>query len=274
MGIRVKGATTISGRAPVERIIEDAIGMDDPYGRPFELIHLIWTPYKKCASGARTGGFEEAYLLYDTVNGIRITYRDGSAEWIKGLRGRLESVIPRTQKNLEVLAANYYDKLWKIKEPHIERIVKKMADEIEEKLEKKAKKSIGAKQHLDFEKKRREGHFMGKMGDIRRPVGKSIEDDLLKEERALIEKRRIKIEAAEAELEEKKKKLGLEFSDDSRMPEFTGYTEPELERYTNKELRKLGIEMEFDTDDLLGKTKKELIEKILNKQNEPEKVTN
>jgi len=223
MGIRIKGA---SRRYTSEIILERAVGIrDEKYHRPLELIHLQWTPYKKNYHQAKTKGFEDTFITRDQAKGIIIEHRlPGSAEWLKdGLTGAYIATIARTDWNMRILASMYYDKLWTIKESHIEMIVKQAADAIDEENktipytyeEKKRVLSPDGKSHLwvyekvtktmyDFHKARREMQFQVQDEAITSaPVNPNFHSMQLQEKEAQIERKRMELEEREALLKQR-----------------------------------------------------------------------
>ena len=112
-----------------------AIGTIDEYGNPFRLIKLRWNknPLHKNTEYAKTRGFEDTELSKDPRTGdIAVTYRNpGSVMWQRpaGGVGPFIGELAQTPKNLQRLAAMYGDRLWTIMDADVDKIVAKMYQE-------------------------------------------------------------------------------------------------------------------------------------------------
>lgn len=270
MGIKVRGANR---HITSNMIVDNTIGRIDPYGKPFEIITLKWTPRKKTFHKAKTKGFEDALITRNTQSKqISIEYRkSGSAEWLKDpIGGEFIAKIPKTDNNIRVLASMFYDNLWVIKEAHIKSEVKKLADKIDEENKKVKCPFEGFDTWFDYHKMRRESHFKGKSGmDIsQRGATKAISDQLTQEE-AMLEKRRIELEKKEAELKEKEEvlndKISQKNSIDSVQLVMQKYDRDFLEKLNVSTLKKKARD-EFNIKDAFERKKPEIIDIILDLQ--------
>ena len=298
MSIRIKGANR---RYTSEIILERAIGMvDEKYHTPLEIIHLEWTPYKRNYHQTKTKGFEDTFLTRLQGKGIVIEHRvPGSAEWLKdGLTGRYVSMLARTEHNMYVLASMYYDKLWTIKEAHIDMIVKKKADEIDEANRQtpytyeerqrilsddgKSYKMVTTevtKTMYDFHKARREAHFKTSQDEIlSAPINPTYNEQSLKEEHAQMEKKRMSLEEREARVEQRENN-NFPLVEDPKQPVLETKPALKLVRDGEKELNALPIgelrkkaKAEYGVEKTFTMKKSEIVSRILQSQKEFEKV--
>ena len=211
MGIKVRGANRV---VTSELIVDKAIGMLDPYGEPFELITLKYTARKKTYHKAKCKGFEDVIITRNTqTRKLSIEYRHGSVEWLKDpIGGEFIGRCARTKQNMEVLAAGYYNKMWTIAEAHIRELVKKRADEIDNESKKHPCPFPGGYKSLyEHNVAVIEGNFKGKRGfDISQRGADKVEADQMTLAEADLEKRKIKLAKAEAELKERQELLKTE----------------------------------------------------------------
>lgn len=128
MGIYAIGADR---RFKTDDIIKTAIGRPDENGDTFDLITLDWTQNTnhKCARNQKTHGFEDA-LIIRRGTGLKITYRrPGTAAWKQdALTREFYAQIPDTPYNRSVLTSMYRDRMWKIRETHIDKVIRAQSD--------------------------------------------------------------------------------------------------------------------------------------------------
>lgn len=292
MAIRVKNANK---RITGEMCINACMGMEDPYGNPFEIITLDWTPRMKNAHQSKTKGFEDTFITRKHEGGLIIEYRQpGSAEWIKDmLTGRFSAQVARTPHNMKVLAHNYYDNLWTIRQPHIRDEVKKVADIIDDEAKKiivditttrpetvrdpltgkesiqQVDKIVGQQSLYEYHKKRRDSRYLA----VGEPIGAvSSKNDLEEESKLLLGKRaelarmNAEIDKKMAELNEQQKVLNKrtkELSDSGALS--TTYSIEYLGKESMGSVRKIAHEMGLGIN--IRMKKPEIIDAILNKQN-------
>lgn len=207
MAIIVYGATR---GHPTEEWIEEAIGLPDQNGNPFELIKLNWTN-KRNAPDVRTHGFEDAIIQKGTRGTPSITYRKpGSANWQKTRLGVYFAVVPRTKWNLNVLAHHFYENLWEIDDPEVRITVKMMADKIESSLPEDLKE-YNSRRRLDMHRNRYETEDAFKAPQ-HAPVGGSPQADAEMAQRTIdFNKRMRELREREKRLEMRERRLlGLE----------------------------------------------------------------
>lgn len=273
MGIRISGTNRV---LTGEKILEYAIGTLDPYGEPFELITLIWTPRKKMFHRGKSKGFEDCVIRRNPESRqIIIKYRSGSAEWLKDpVGGAFVARIPRTEHNLSVLASNYYDNLWTIKDSHIRSLVKEMADAIDEACKKIPCPYLVGGTWYDFNKAKRENHFKDsrKMNISLRGAEKVAENQMVLEE-AKLERRRMEIERKEALLKEReeallKKSVSVPTVKKDVLPEPSIYTGEDLKKMNTMTLKKKAKD-EFGIMNSFSIKKEDLIPMVLEKQKLP-----
>jgi len=250
MAIRVKGANR---KFTSEEILKRCIGMKDKYGNPFEIINLDWNPAKFCGHATKTKGDFDDVMLIRTKRGTAITYRTpGSLEFLKdGFTGFYSAMVARTDKNLYILGSMYYDKLWTIREPHIDKIVKVIADKIDEgnklveqthtvvvyeeqpngtqkRVEKRVKETL-----YEVHKRRREGHFKGPRGagDISRPLEMNLHQEQMTDKKeAELNVKIMDIEKREALLKDREAALSIP------APIEDNINEPVNDLYTREDL--------------------------------------
>lgn len=277
MGIRVKGANrVITG----EIIANAARGRIDKYGNPFELIDLLYSPRKKIAHRAKTKGFEDTFIVRNANSGkITIEYRiPGSAEWLKDpIGGEFKARVARTKHNLRVLASMYYDKLWTIAQPHINEIVKKAANVIEEENKQTPCNLPGweGKTWYDYHKLRRNGHFLGSGRlNISRQGSEKVIENRETEKDAELARKLMDIEQREAIVAAKENELRGENVDLPPVqdpaptippPESRGLSLEELKLMEFPKLRKLAKD-EFGVDNAYKLKKLQLLDIIMERQ--------
>lgn len=238
--IIVKGA---SRRNPSDQVISYATGETDEFGNPFEVIELISnvTRYNMHAEYEKTRGFDDAVISYN--NGlIRISYRKkkGSIMWMRPLGnvGPFIGKIPRTPRNMRMLASHYRDGLWRIKNAHIEAEVKKMSDMLWEEMPDEIKKFNEARiKRLQMLKSE------SVMNQVALPTAYSNNDDkaYLDQEKVEIARQKIELAQREAEIAKREKLLA---KDSVKKIETEGnpskYSQGYLQTLGLAELRKLG----------------------------------
>lgn len=137
--IFVRGATRAY---PSEVWEKAAIGVEDEFGNPFEVIELMWNTNRLHMMGAygKTRGFDDAEIIVDNrrPEGVRIKYRQkiGGVTWLRrfGNSGPFIGKVARTPRNMRKLASHFEDHLWTIRDPHIRREVEAASKQLWEKM--------------------------------------------------------------------------------------------------------------------------------------------
>jgi hypothetical protein len=113
-----------------EQIIRACIenGIQDDEGNVFEVITLV--SLRQVAHGSSTLGFTNTTI--NARNQGQIVIQNGQQgcgriAWQRKF-GRMIGQLAKTKSNIDILAKNYYWKMWKIQEPHIDAEVKALAD--------------------------------------------------------------------------------------------------------------------------------------------------
>lgn len=274
-------------------ILEASVGsICDTYKEPLELIHLEWSPLKKGRHYGKTKGFEDTFIKRLRTGGLQIYHRKpGSAMWLRDqLSGKYTATLARTDHNMRMLASMYYDKLWTIREKHIDALVKAEADKIDAELAQNKvsfyidepvlnekghivdfKQVEKVQSELEFHKERREGHFQNRSTSVRQSSIKSMrveeahkaEKDEIAKQKAEIEREKQRLADKEARLNEAKALLSQTIAPVETASLSTEYTREQLE--TLNPISKLrSIAKEFKTDKTVATmTKTALIDEIL-----------
>jgi len=116
-----------------ERVVELAKGLTDESGNSFEIIELTPMDMRQ-KSRFHISGYQNAFVMLAGGDSIpKIQYgpeRQGNIEFNPNELGILIGKVARTKWNMETLAAEYYDRVWKIIDRKIDSEVKSMADQI------------------------------------------------------------------------------------------------------------------------------------------------
>ena len=269
---------------------------DAKYGIPLQIINLDWNPGKRNYHQSSTkGDWDDVFIRRKPQGGLEVEYRNpGALEWIKdGLSGEYSALCAVTEKNLFLLASHYYDGLWTIRDPFIEKQVKEKADEIDEankkisyrfvKISKKINPETGMYETheeivngtmYDFHVMRRTAHFEDHNEKLSvSPMGVN-ERSNIDMERAEIARKKKELEERERSIKEREKSAGISIDviDKNRpVPEVTGeapgYQQAELVNMHFSKLRKLGKD-EFGITDAFKMKKNDLVSKIMNIQSD------
>lgn len=302
MAIRVKNPNR---KYTSEMIISACLGTEDQYGNPFELITLDWNSKLRNAHQAKTKGFEDTFITRKPEGGLLIEYRfPGNAEWIKdGLTGGYHAQVARTPENIKVLAANFYDNLWVIRERHVREEVEVLAKAIDEAAKKviipvkrtspkkitneltgevhtqMVEERVGEETLYDFYKRNREAHFKAP-GSV---ATHGLEHNTLDADLALIQSQKVQLFKMQKEVDAKMKDIMDRTNHlNARQKKtveggvlLTQYDRAYLENL--KPFQKLrGLAKEMGIEVTLKMKKEEIIQAIIDKQNsvkaEPEEV--
>jgi len=119
---------------PAERIKQLALGMEDQYGNPFEIIHLKWIQKRRNTEYSKTRGFEDTIIAMNPTGDLEISYRrPGSIQWVRpdGI-GPYTAEVAKTPYNMRKLATMYGDQIWTINEKNVNAEVKAIYEKIVE----------------------------------------------------------------------------------------------------------------------------------------------
>lgn len=266
--IIVKGATRAH---PSEEWIELALGEEDQYGQPFEIVELRWnnSPHHKMADYAKTRGFEDTIISSSRRGEISINYRsNGSIMWYRpnSRVARWVGKLAKTAKNMRLLAKMYRDRLWRISDPYVEAQVRAMSEKMWE--------SMPDDQRKFNEARIRQMHTDHLEGDLKAPdsiVSPDVEKEDIREEKREQFRARMDLERREKEIARKEQRLTkLEAEEIRKGKEPVQYHEGYLSGMKIYELRKIARKWNITIPTTAKKP--DIVKAILSKQDIP--VTN
>jgi hypothetical protein len=126
MAIYALGATRAR---PSEQIIQAALeeGIRDKDGRPFEIIELI--SLEPVADYTSVHGYEDTFVKREGKKLSIFHRKPGRIRWMQGEFGGMpRAQLAKTPHNVRVLALNYFDKKFKVKDPLHDAEIKAIAD--------------------------------------------------------------------------------------------------------------------------------------------------
>lgn len=264
--IIVKGANRAH---PSEEWIELALGEEDQYGQPFELITLRWnnSRHHKMTDYVKTRGFEDTIISSNRRGEISIRYRpNGSIMWYRPNNkvARWIGKLAKTAKNMRLLAKMYRDKLWRIQDPYVDAQVRAMSEKLWESMPKDQKNyneqriEMMHTNHLEKELKA--------PGSI---VSPEIEKEDLREEKREQFKARKELERREKEIARKEQRLtSLEAEEIRKGKEPVQFHEGYLSGMKIYELRKLAKKHKIHLPATAKKV--DLVKAILARQDAPQ----
>lgn len=202
--LKVKAGTILTK----EYWIAQAKGVQDEYGNPFRVITLRWnyTSIHKMAEFGKTVGFEDAIIgRASGTGGLKVRYRSpGSLTWNRpiGGVGDFQALCPVTPKNMKKLASCFPNKMWRIIDDDIRKIVESMWTEKWDAMDEKTKnfneKWFKMMHTLETDR--------GKKGTAE-AVNLEIEKKSIADENLEISRKKQEQDLREAKLNEKEKEL-------------------------------------------------------------------
>jgi hypothetical protein len=249
----------------------------------------------KNAHQAKTKGFEDTFITRQHGGGLTIEYRQpGNAEWIRDmLTGRFSAQVARTPHNMKVLAHNYYDGLWAVRQPHIRSEVEKMANAIDEEAKKvmidivmtspetvrdavtgresiqQVDKVVGQQTLYEYHKKRRESRFDVRgevLGAVSSKNDLEAEAKLLQGKKAELARMNSEVEKKMADLMEQQNTINRRMQGITNSGALsTAYSAEFLEKESMGAIRKIAYGMGADVN--IKMKKPDIIREIMKKQN-------
>jgi len=178
--------------------------MKDQYGNPFQIIELTWntTPLRRCATNSKTKGFEDTHIRKDIRGMPEISYRrPGTVVWLRTVLGLFVGKCAKTPHNMTILAANFDDNLWAIKDSVIRAEVEAMA--------KKLKTSLSSDMRKFHDKRIKESNLspFDKKDDTPYKPDVSMEEKQVVEDRFALSKQEKAISEKKAALDKREADL-------------------------------------------------------------------
>lgn len=266
MALYAKNATR---QWTTETILNAAVGMEDPYGNPFRIVHLDWNPARKNSQYAKTVGFEDA-IIHKLQSGLKIEYRKpGYARWMQNkLTRRFYSQVADTPHNRKMIAAGISDKFWTVRERDVSAACEQEAENLWKSM---------TKEERAFHKKRIKGSWRYRYDDDENNavpdsmVNAKAENENIVMRKADLFKEREKLDKQKAELEAERQKLDDLISQAAANGIQIVQYKPEVLRVMKMaELRKICNEKNIPQE--LTMKKADLIEAIIARQHGKESL--
>jgi hypothetical protein len=184
-----------------EQIVKDAVenGIVDEEGNVFEIITLV--SLRPVAGHSSTHGFQDTFIDV-RGGGTRIWQGEkgrGRIKWLRHRSGQMLGQLAKTPHNVGILAANYFFKSWKIRDPIQEVEIRALAEK---------RRSNMTQKEIDFEKSLIEGSVKSSYGgEALTTGGKTIAQAEKEIESASLAQKQRELSRKEEELKNKEVKI-------------------------------------------------------------------